>query len=125
MKNNIWIVSLLVGLVVVLVVGGVSLLVRVNYVSKEYQEVIDKNMELEQNIQILKAEKAELAEKISSLAEENSGLKETIQTLRQEKSQLSVDLKEIEAEAKAEAEVAKPKEPEEKPEAADPGLTQE
>ncbi len=56
MKDKPLILSLLVGLIMVLVVAGVSLLVKINSLSGFREELAKKNMALEKTVEDLKAE---------------------------------------------------------------------
>lgn len=101
MKDNIWIISLLVGLVVVLVIGGVSLLVRINSVSEEYQSISAKNISLEQDKEALKAEITGLEGKLEELKEENTNLSKRTEELRSKNQQLSLEVEELKEHANA------------------------
>ncbi|MCF7873858.1 MAG: hypothetical protein K9L84_03875 [Candidatus Omnitrophica bacterium] len=100
MKNNVWIISLLVGLVVVLVIGGVSLLVKVNSLSKEYKQESAKNISLEKTIEDLKEEKIDLQEKAEQLNAQNISLSKTVDDLKQENNQFSSQVKQLEEKVK-------------------------
>jgi cell division protein FtsB len=95
MSDRPLIVSLLIGLIVVLVIAGVSVLVRMNSVSDTYKKEVGKNMSLQKTIEILKEEKAAIQGQKDSLVNENNGLKENnaalnaqIDNLRREISEL-------------------------------------
>jgi peptidoglycan hydrolase CwlO-like protein len=100
MKNNVWIISLLVGLVVVLVIGGVSLLVKVNTLSKEYKQETAKNINLEKAIEDLEEERGDLREKIEQLNGQNISLSKTVDDLKTENSQFSSEVKQLKEEVK-------------------------
>ena len=70
MSDKPLIVSLLIGLIVVLVVAGVSLLVKMNSLSDVYKKELASSMSLQKNIQ--------------DLNEENSQLKKVIEDLKAE-----------------------------------------
>jgi len=95
MKNNVWIISLLVGLIVVLVIGGVSLLVKVNDLSKEYKQESAENISLEKTIEDLNGEKTELEEKIDQLNAQNIQLSKTVDELKKENDQLLLEVKQL------------------------------
>jgi cell division protein ZapA len=100
MKNNVWIISLLVGLVVVLVIGGVSLLVKVNTLSKEYKQETAKNINLEKAIEDLEEERVDLREKIKQLNGQTISLSKTADDLKTENSQFSSEVKQLKEEIK-------------------------
>jgi cell division protein FtsB len=100
MKNNVWIISLLVGLMVVLVIGGVSLLVKVNALSKEYKQESAKNISLEKTIEDLKEKNEDLQEKVKQLNAQNTSFSEAISDLKKENNQLSLDTEQFNSEIK-------------------------
>ena len=77
MKNNPLIVSLLTGLIVVLVIAGVSLLVKNKSLSELYKQAFSKSISLEREI-----------EDIRSL---NAGLSKQTQDLQKQIQQLTQD----------------------------------
>lgn len=70
MKDKPLILSLLVGLIMVLVVAGVSLLVKINSLSSFREELVKKNMKLEKGLEELKSENTSLKEKNKALTED-------------------------------------------------------
>ncbi len=67
MKSNPLIISLLVGLIVVLVIGGVSVSVKMNSISRIYKKELAKNISLEKNVEDLKIENDNLKKAIEAL----------------------------------------------------------
>ncbi|MCF7887097.1 MAG: hypothetical protein K9L71_01625 [Candidatus Omnitrophica bacterium] len=100
MKNNVWIISLLVGLMVVLVIGGVSLLVKVNALSKEYKQESAKNISLEKTIDDLKEKNEDLQEKAKQLNAQNASFSETISDLKKENKQLLLNVEQFKSKIK-------------------------
>jgi len=94
MKDNPFLVSLLIGLVVVLVISGVSLLVKVNSMSGTYKQELSKSMDFERTIEALKAENQSLKENIGEFIVEIGELKEEYAKLDELKKKLEENLKE-------------------------------
>ncbi|MCF7916532.1 MAG: hypothetical protein K9L61_01995 [Candidatus Omnitrophica bacterium] len=95
MKNNVWIISLLVGLVVILVIGGVSLLVKINSLSKEYKQESARNISLEKTIEDLKAEIEEKEEAKQQLNAQNISLSNTVDQLKKENVKLTLEIEQL------------------------------
>ncbi len=74
MKDSPLIISLLIGLIVVLVIAGVSILVKMNSLSSEYKKQLAKNISCEKANDDLK-------KTIEGLEEESNKLKEDIVVL--------------------------------------------
>lgn len=74
MKDSPLIISLLIGLIVVLVIAGVSILVKMNSLSSEYKKQLAKNISCEKAGEDLKAD-------LNALQEENNKLKEDLTLL--------------------------------------------
>lgn len=117
MKNNVWIISLLVGLVVILVIGGVSLLVKINSLSKEYKQESARNISLEKTIEDLKGEIEEKEEEKKQLNAQNISLSKTVDQLKKENIKLTLEIeqlkekiKKLEEEAISPEEAASPEE---------------
>jgi len=91
MKNNPVIISLLVGLVVVLVVAGVSILVKMNALSGTYKQELAKSISLEKTIEDLKGDNGKLQKNID-------GLKEQISNLQAESAKLNDTIHSMNAE---------------------------
>ena len=94
MKDNPLIISLLIGLVVILVIAGVSLLVKMNSLSGVYKKTLAKNISLEKNIEDLKSENSDLSGKINRVEAEVKGLKEENVKIEKLKERLEENLKE-------------------------------
>lgn len=94
MKDNPLIVSLLVGLIVVLVIAGVSLLVKMNSLSGVYKKELAKNISLEKNAEDLKSENSALTKKISQIADQVEELKKENAKIERLKEKLEENLKE-------------------------------
>jgi predicted nuclease with TOPRIM domain len=88
MKNNPLILSLLVGLIMVLVIAGVSLLVSINYLSGHKDELARKNMELEKSLEQLKTENTALIEKNKGLTEDVNNANTKVEELKTEMAKL-------------------------------------
>ncbi|MBU1112518.1 MAG: hypothetical protein KKH93_01410 [Candidatus Omnitrophica bacterium] len=71
MKDSPLIISLLIGLIVVLVIAGVSILVKMNSLSGEYKKQLAKNISCEKTTD-------DLNKDIETLQGENSKLKEDL-----------------------------------------------
>lgn len=94
MKDNPLIISLLIGLIVVLVIAGVSLLVKMNALSGVYKQELAKNISLEKNTEDLKAENSDLANEVGQLKLEVNDLKEENLKVEKLKDKLEENLKE-------------------------------
>ena len=94
MKDNPLIISLLIGLIVVLVIAGVSLLVKMNALSGVYKQELAKNISLEKNIEDLKAENSDLADEVGQLKLKVKDLKEENLKVEKLKDKLEENLKE-------------------------------
>ncbi len=94
MKDNPLIISLLIGLIVVLVIAGVSLLVKMNALSGVYKQELAKNISLEKNVEDLKAENSDLAEETKQLNAKIKDLKEENAKTEKLKERLEENLKE-------------------------------
>ena len=94
MKDNPFLVSLLIGLVVVLVIAGVSLLVKMNSMSETYKQELSKNMDFERTIENLKAENQSFKENVGELIVEVGKIKEEYAKLDALKKKLEENLKE-------------------------------
>lgn len=92
MKDNPLIISLLIGLVVVLVIAGVSLLVKTKSLSEIYKEELAKNISLEKDIEDIKVDNAALNQTINvlntQLQEAKTEYEQKIATLKEEKLRL-------------------------------------
>jgi len=93
MKNSPLIISLLIGLIVILVIAGVSLLVKMNSLSGAYQKEVAKNISTEKAIEDLKEEKSSLKESISQLNTQIEELKLENLKLNKLKEKLEESLK--------------------------------
>ncbi|MBU1122255.1 MAG: hypothetical protein ABIH71_00215 [Candidatus Omnitrophota bacterium] len=76
------IVSLLIGLIVVLVIAGVSLLVKMNSLSEMYKKELSKNMSFQKTMESIKDENAGLKKETDSLQNENNERKKDIVQLK-------------------------------------------
>lgn len=94
MKDNPLIISLLIGLIVILVIAGVSLLVKMNSLSGVYKQELAKNISLEKNIEDLKAKNGSLVEEIGQLNDKIDDLKEENSKTEKLKDRLEENLKE-------------------------------
>jgi len=94
MKDNPLIISLLIGLIVVLVIAGVSLLVKLNGLSGVYKQELAKNISLEKNSEDLKAKNSDLADEVNQLKLEVKDLKEENLKVEKLKDKLEESLKE-------------------------------
>lgn len=88
MKDKPLILSLLVGLIMVLVVAGVSLLVKINSLSGFREELAKKNMTLEKTIEDLKTESSALTEKNKTLTDDVTKANEKVTELKTELAKL-------------------------------------
>jgi predicted nuclease with TOPRIM domain len=92
MKNNPFIVSLLTGLIVILVVAGVSLLVKNKALSETYRETLSKNIGLEKQLEDIRMENSGLVKKAANLETEMAEFKkdclQKLDVVSQEKARL-------------------------------------
>ena len=85
MRDKPLVVSLLVGLVVVLIIGGVSVLVKMNSVSGEYKKKVAQGISFQKTIEELRREN-------SNLNDDNEELKEEIASLNNKIAELNTEL---------------------------------
>lgn len=84
MKDNPFIISLLIGLIVILVIAGVSVLVKMNSLSNVYKRELAKSISLEKTIEDLKKEKSAFQEEIAGLQAGIQEREEKIKALNEE-----------------------------------------
>ena len=94
MKDNPLIISLLIGLIVILVIAGVSLLVKMNSLSGVYKQELAKNISLEKNTEDLKARNSGLVGEIGQLNDKIEELKLEKEKTEKLKDKLEENLKE-------------------------------
>jgi len=94
MKDNPLIISLLIGLIVILVIAGVSLLVKMNSLSGVYKQELAKNISLEKNTEDLKARNNGLVGEIGQLNDKIEELKLEKEKTEKLKDKLEENLKE-------------------------------
>ena len=94
MKDNPLIISLLIGLIVILVIAGVSLLVKMNALSGVYKQELAKNISLEKNAEDLKDKNSDLAGEIEQLNAKIEDLKVENTKTERLKDKLEENLKE-------------------------------
>lgn len=94
MKDNPLIISLLIGLIVILVIVGVSLLVKMNSLSGVYKQELAKNISLEKNTEDLKAKNSDLVREAGQLNEKMEELKLEKEKTEKLKDKLEENLKE-------------------------------
>jgi len=83
--------SLLIGLIVVLVVAGVSLSVQINRQSEVYKKEVAKNISLQKDVETAKVTTGDLNRQIESLRAENDGLKSTVASVTSENEALKLE----------------------------------
>ncbi len=101
MKNQPLVLSILLGLIIILIIGGVSLSVRLNDLSKEHARDLSENIELakdndilSKSNMILKEDIEEFQEKVILLRQEEAKLKEELEKTIRLKMKLEESLKE-------------------------------
>ena len=95
MKDNPLIISLLIGLIVVLVIAGVSILVKMNSLSAVYKKQLAKNINSEKNIEGLKEENSSLVDKVEELSAQIKNIgNESLKQIEELKSE-NVKLEEL------------------------------
>ena len=101
MKDSPLIISLLIGLIVVLVIAGVSILVKMNSLSSEYKKQLAKNIscekateDLKKTIEDVQGENNKLKEDITLLNVQIKSLGEENAKLEKFKDKLEENLKE-------------------------------
>lgn len=92
MRNNPLILSILLGIIIILIIGGVSLSVKLNYTSKNYEQTVARTLELEKTNKKLEEEKEVLRKNNIVLKEKIESLEEKIKSLEDEKKNLEVEL---------------------------------
>jgi len=93
MKDSPLIISLLIGLIVVLVIAGVSLLVKMNSLSGIYKKELAKNISLEKSNEDLKAENSSVKEELAQLKVRIKDLQEENMKLEELNAKLEENLK--------------------------------
>ena len=88
MKDSPLIISLLIGLIVVFVIAGVSILVKTNSLSGEYKKQLAKNISCEKASEDLKKDLETLGGKNTKLIEDIALLKVQVESLTQENAKL-------------------------------------
>ena len=94
MRNNPFLISLLIGLIVVLIVGGISLLVEMNTLRTNYKKEQAEKMSLEKDLDLLKKEKSALEVTIDKSNKQIEELRLENQKLEKLKDKLEESLKE-------------------------------
>ena len=82
MKDKPLIISLLIGLLVVLVIAGVSLLAQIRRLSETYKQKVAENIELEKVVEELKVKNLALEDESSKEKEEVGELKSRVDKLK-------------------------------------------
>jgi len=95
MKSEPLLLGILLGIIVILIIGGISLSVRLNQLRKNYQEVAGKNLKLEELVENLKAEKEALIKSNQDLKNEIKELERKIDKLTGEKEDLKLELEKM------------------------------
>jgi len=95
MKNQALILGILLGIIVILIIGGVSVSVKLNQVSKNYQLAVKKKIELEKKTQFLEAEKEALLKNIQELKRKVEELNKKVEGLIKEKENLLLELEKM------------------------------
>ena len=83
--------SLLIGLIVVLVVAGVSLSVQINRQSEVYKKEVAKSISLQKDVEAAKSTTGDLTRQIESLRGENDALKSTVASVTSENEGLKLE----------------------------------
>lgn len=92
MKDQPLFLSVLLGIIVVLVIGGVSLSVKVNYMSRNYKQLLAENMELQKENQELQKNERSFSKSVSELKKIIETQKERESGLIKQNEALSVEL---------------------------------
>ncbi len=88
MKDNPLIVSLLIGLIVVLLIGGVSLSFGLTKAQDAYKKEVAKNISSEKTIEDMKQEKSDLEDGLGRLNVQIEDLSTQIRELKEENLKL-------------------------------------
>lgn len=88
MSDRPLILSILVGLIVVLVVAGISLLVKINALDESYKKELTKNIEVQKKLEELKNSNSILKDENAALKEKNAQLTVEIEELKVEQAKL-------------------------------------
>jgi len=88
MKDSPLIISLLIGLIVVLVIAGVSILVKMNSLSSEYKKQLAKNISCEKANEDLKKTLETTQGENDKLKEDITGLNLQLESLGEENAKL-------------------------------------
>jgi len=91
MSDKPLVFSLLIGLIVVLVVAGVSLSVQINRQSEVYKKEVAKSISLQKDIENIKAASGDTSRQMEALRSENDSLKSTIAKLTSDLEILKIE----------------------------------
>jgi len=91
MNERPLIFSLLIGLIVVLLVAGVSLSVQINRQSEVYKKEVAKNISLQKDVETAKVATGDLSRQIELLKSENDGLKSAVTSATSENESLKLE----------------------------------
>ena len=109
MKDKPLMISLLIGLIVILVIGGVSILVKMNSLSDVYKKKLAQNLSLQKKIEDFRQENESLKEKNSKLTEEVGQLNSQVSELEIENTKLEKLKEKLEESLKEELMKKEPK----------------
>lgn len=88
MKDAPLIVSLLIALIIIMAVGGVSILVKMNSVSDIYNQKLTENLSLKKELETFKSENVSLKDQMNILKKQIEGLQTQIKDLEVENVKL-------------------------------------
>ena len=88
MNEKPLILSILIGLIVVLVIAGVSILVKMNSLDEDYKKQLAKSISLQKNVEELKAQNASLKSENAELKDKNTQLTGKIEEVKTELAKL-------------------------------------
>jgi len=95
MKDQALVFGVLLGIIVILIIGGVSVSIKLNQVNKNYQLAVKKKIELEKKSQSLEAEKEALLKSNQELKRKIEELNKKIDDLNKEKENLLLELEKM------------------------------
>lgn len=98
MNDKPFMISLLIGLIVVLVIAGVSLLVKINSLSDIYKKELSQSISLQRDIEDLRAKNSSLQKTIDQIDAEKAALVENNKSLKDVITKLNLKVDELEKE---------------------------
>jgi predicted RNase H-like nuclease (RuvC/YqgF family) len=95
MKNQPLMLSILLGIMLLLIIGGISISAKLSFTSKQYRKTLDKMIDLEKSQQQVSLQYEQTATKIEELERTNTKLKTRVDELSKNNTSLNLELEEL------------------------------